>query len=330
MACLKESTIQGYLEELAPDPLNRIVESHLSTCARCRTIFDRVVATNRRVNAWLSKLASPADALAIDATTALRQIDHIASPFTFGSALTHRPNPQAFTLSFIFQGAIVALLMLAGTTRVIERANHPTVTLIAPPPPLKTAQPKAGHMGGGAHSPRPPAPSPQPKLAPKVIVMHLTPLEHSAPFMDPSLLAPTDAWAAPTGTFGDALASFGGPGGRGTDDGPGSGNRKGPGSGDDLTLATPGNGVSKPELLSHADPEYSEEARKAKYSGSVWLSIVVNTDGTPASIKVVKSLGMGLDERAIEAVQKWRFKPAMRNGTPVPVRAQVEVNFRLL
>ncbi len=77
------------------------------------------------------------------------------------------------------------------------------------------------------------------------------------------------------------------------------------------------------------DPQYSEEARNAKYSGSVMLSIVVTSDGRAADIKVIKSAGMGLDEKAIEAVQQWRFRPGMNHGVPVNVKAQIEVNFRL-
>ena len=91
-----------------------------------------------------------------------------------------------------------------------------------------------------------------------------------------------------------------------------------------------GNGVTAPSVRSKVDPEYSEEARIAKYSGSVLLAIVVNTDGTADDIRVVKSLGMGLDEKAIEAVQNWRFKPGTNKGVAVRVRAQIEVNFRLL
>ena len=83
-------------------------------------------------------------------------------------------------------------------------------------------------------------------------------------------------------------------------------------------------------MISKVDPEYSEEARKAKYSGSVMLSIVVGTDGLASDVQVVKSLGMGLDEKAIEAVKKWRFKPGLNKGVPVRVKAQIEVNFRLL
>jgi TonB family protein len=67
-----------------------------------------------------------------------------------------------------------------------------------------------------------------------------------------------------------------------------------------------------------------------KLSGSVLLSIIVDTEGHARDIHVAKSLGMGLDEKAMEAVEKWRFKPGMRNGQPVNVQATIEVNFRLL
>jgi len=91
-----------------------------------------------------------------------------------------------------------------------------------------------------------------------------------------------------------------------------------------------GGGVSSPGVIFKVEPEYSEEARKAKFQGTVLLSIVVDEKGLPRDIKVVRSIGLGLDEKAIEAVQKWRFRPGMRNGKPVPVFATVEVNFRLL
>jgi TonB family protein len=90
-----------------------------------------------------------------------------------------------------------------------------------------------------------------------------------------------------------------------------------------------GNGTLRPTVLTKVDPEYSEEARNAKYSGSVMLSIVVTTDGRADNIKVIKSLGMGLDEKAIEAVQRWVFSPGTNHGVPVNVKAQIEVNFRL-
>jgi protein TonB len=88
--------------------------------------------------------------------------------------------------------------------------------------------------------------------------------------------------------------------------------------------------VSQPVVLVKVEPEYSEDARKARYSGVVVLSAIIDKDGQPREIRVIRSLGMGLDEKAIEAVQKWRFRPGMKAGQVVNVRAQIEVNFRLL
>lgn len=119
--------------------------------------------------------------------------------------------------------------------------------------------------------------------------------------------------------------------------GQGSGVGYGSGSGGPVAAAfqrsdvfSVGNGTTPPSVLSKVDPEYSEEARAAKYSGSVMLSVVVGTDGRADDINVVKSLGLGLDEKAVEAVQRWVFKPGMNQGVPVKVRAQIEINFRLL
>jgi TonB family protein len=91
-----------------------------------------------------------------------------------------------------------------------------------------------------------------------------------------------------------------------------------------------GGGVSAPAVILKVEPEYSEEARKRKYGGTVMLALIVDTEGRARNIHVVKSLGMGLDEKAIEAAEKWRFKPGMKGGQPVEVRVTIEVNFRLL
>ena len=90
-----------------------------------------------------------------------------------------------------------------------------------------------------------------------------------------------------------------------------------------------GGGVSAPRVLFSPDPEYSEEARKAKYQGTVVLWVVVGPDGRPRDIRVQRTLGLGLDEKAIEAVRQWKFDPARKNGQPVAVQINVEVNFRL-
>jgi TonB family protein len=91
-----------------------------------------------------------------------------------------------------------------------------------------------------------------------------------------------------------------------------------------------GNGVTAPALLLKVEPEYTEEARAAKYQGTVLLYIEVQPDGRAANIRVQRSLGLGLDEKAVEAVQRWRFRPGTKEGIPVPVSATIEVNFRLM
>jgi TonB family protein len=91
-----------------------------------------------------------------------------------------------------------------------------------------------------------------------------------------------------------------------------------------------GNGISPPGIVYKVEPEYSEEARKMHFQGTVKLSVVVDTEGNPRDIKVIQPLGLGLDRKAIDAVSKWRFSPGRKDGRPVPVQARIEVNFRLL
>lgn len=90
-----------------------------------------------------------------------------------------------------------------------------------------------------------------------------------------------------------------------------------------------GGGVSRPRAIYDPDPEYSEEARRAKYQGTVLLWVIVGPDGRPRDIRVQRSLGMGLDEKAIEAVRQWKFEPSMKEGHPVAVQVNIEVSFRL-
>jgi TonB family protein len=88
--------------------------------------------------------------------------------------------------------------------------------------------------------------------------------------------------------------------------------------------------ITLPVLVDKKEPEYSEKARKAQYQGTVTLYVDVNASGQVTNIKVNRSLGLGLDEKATEAVSQWKFKPGMQAGKPVTMQAQVAVNFRLL
>jgi TonB family protein len=90
-----------------------------------------------------------------------------------------------------------------------------------------------------------------------------------------------------------------------------------------------GREITAPRLIRKIDPEYSEEGRIAKFEGSVILYAEIDPDGVPQNIEVRRGVGLGLDEKAVEAVRKWRFKPGLKEGRPVTVAATIQVNFRL-
>lgn len=87
--------------------------------------------------------------------------------------------------------------------------------------------------------------------------------------------------------------------------------------------------ATPPRALKYQDPDYSDEAKQIKFQGTVVLWVVVGADGLPGQIRVARALGHGLDEQAIKAVKKWKFKPGTFDGRPVPVQVNIEVDFRL-
>ncbi len=87
---------------------------------------------------------------------------------------------------------------------------------------------------------------------------------------------------------------------------------------------------TQPKLLSRIEPEYSQEARAAKYSGTVHVSVVVGTDGRLTDVQVLDSPGLGLDEKIMECLEKWRFAPATKAGVAIPEKATIAVTFRFL
>jgi len=91
-----------------------------------------------------------------------------------------------------------------------------------------------------------------------------------------------------------------------------------------------GGGVTPPSLVSKVEPQYTEEARAAKYQGTAVITVEIGTDGIARNMKVIRGLGFGLDQRAVQAISQWHFKPGAKDGEPVPVMATIEVNFRLL
>jgi protein TonB len=90
-----------------------------------------------------------------------------------------------------------------------------------------------------------------------------------------------------------------------------------------------GGGVSAPVVIYQVEPEFSEEARKAKFMGVVLVNLIVDSQGRPQNVHVLRGVGMGLDDKAVAAVKLYRFKPAMEGGKPVPVELNVQVDFQI-
>ena len=258
-----------------------------------------------------------------------------------GSTVIH-----ALGLAVIIAGTILGRRMVTAITKPQQ-----TVELIAPAdlPVLEASKTRSGGGGGGgdrdklqATQGRLPKQSMQQFTPPVVVVRN----EHPKLVMDPTIVVPPQVHLTqpnvpnlgdplshvPSGPPSNGTGSGGGigsgsGGGVGSGEGPGFGPGYGGGTGGGVFRV--GGGVSAPRKIYDPEPEYSEEARKAKYQGVCVLYVVVGADGKTRDIRVARTLGLGLDEKAIEAVKTWRFAPAMKDNKPVAVAINVEVSFRL-
>ena len=220
-----------------------------------------------------------------------------------------------------------------------------------PAPPPKAKMKGASALKSPVPPPRPPTtrpPEPEPKKtppppAPEPVAKPVEPPPPAPPKPLPQVVAPVaQAPADPVdkaGVLADAKDSDShGPGtgsgagtGQGTGIGEGTGSGIGPGSGGGTGGGPyrPGSGITPPSIIREVKPDYTEEARRRGLAGDVELEIVVRADGNVGEVKVLRGLGGGLDQRAVEAVRQWRFSPAKRFGTPVDVMVEVAVEFKL-
>jgi periplasmic protein TonB len=250
--------------------------------------------------------------------------------------------------------AAVTVLFAAASNEAVQDAVVRTVTPVFAPdiePYMPKVAPKQQAMGGGGgggdNSPLPPSKGrlPRPSLRQFTPPMAVVNNPNPKLVMEPTIIVPPEvplpnvnmnAWGDPLAKIGPPSSGPGSGGGIGTGSGGGVGSGKGggfgPGEGGGVGggVFRVGGGVTAPTLLYKVEPEYSEEARKAKYQGTVVLYVEVDPAGKAKNLRVVRSLGLGLDEKAIEAVNKWRFRPGYKDGKPVTVAATIEVNFRLL
>ena len=262
-----------------------------------------------------------------------------SKPIAVIDRMATRQNPVATGASVVIYALLILLIgwLLKQKVAIMSKPKTTEMVLLDAPPPK--APPKAVAMGGGGgqKGPTPVVKGTPPKFADMQIVPPKAPPEVEAKIhLDPTLEVQKDLkMPSSLPVIGMAnspiVGTFSGGGGKGSGLGPGSGSGLGPGSGGNYGGGPKriGGGVSAPVLIFSVEPEFSEEARKAKVAGNVLVNLYVDQNGNPSHVRVIRGVGMGLDEKAVEAVRQYKFKPAMENGKPVLVELNVEVNFQI-
>ena len=281
----------------------------------------------------------------------LPELELTSAPVAVPDRMAMPANRWAVGTSTVVNGGALVILVLLGLGKVIppshsdsgHKVNLSDYGLFVP----RSAR-GGGGGGGGSHDLLDPIIG----RTPRPVVNPLSPVQVPALSdpklrIEPAIAVPVDITLPDNPSLpaigvhesANVRLLSGGPGdgaGIGTGhhggDGPGDGPGYGPGWDGNVGGGpqVPGKGgVSYPIPLVSPEAEFSEEARRAKYQGVCAISIIVDARGYPQNPRIVRALGMGLDEKALEAVRKYRFKPALRNGKPVPVIMTIEVDFRL-
>ncbi len=277
------------------------------------------------------------------------EIKHEILPTLFGDGYgLYKVRKGYFLLSFLLNCTALGLLVWVTTWTASHMPEVKKVVglsvdispYVLPPSPDRSG----GGGGGGSHDIKPASKGALPKFAKTQIAPPtVLPIEQPKLPVTPTVVVPPEIKLPQVGQLGDPMSKVigtlsNGPGlgggiGSGTGGGVGSGSGPGVGPGHGGGIGggayRVGGGVLAPKVISRVEPEFSEEARKNKYQGVVILRLIIGTDGKPHDISVQRTLGMGLDEKAIEAVKQWRFEPGTKDGQPVPVEVSMEVSFRL-
>ncbi len=238
------------------------------------------------------------------------------------------PTAQSQALSLGLHIALIALLLVLAsqstrrTTQVVP--NMSFVPLVLHRRPEQRA--------GGSN--RTPLPAKRGAPPPRALRTFIPPVHRPDPLlpMPVTVAFDTSAIRIATSAIGDPFSKFAdGDLGMTGRNGIGDGCCQGVGDSHGRTPGFSGGAkITPPELIYKVEPEFSEEARKAKYQGMVVLTIEVDAGGRVRNPRILQHLGLGLDERAMEAVSRWRFRPGLRNGQPVETEAVVQVTFQLL
>jgi len=261
-------------------------------------------------------------------------------------------SPKSRVISAIVHVVVIGVVLWLGmkVRPVITpqlNATHVDFKLFAPTPPpakiLPVAKAEHGGGGGGLRQPVEPTKGRLPEVAKvRLNAPQLARLEHPKLAAEPTttvqlpdnpkmlMIGASDSPQIKLASQGNGSGGGIGPGlGGGFGSGHGNGVGAGSGGGYGGGLMSVGGGVSAPAAIYSVQPEFTQEARQANFQGTVALQLIVDAQGNPQNVHVTRHLGMGLDEKAVEAVRQYRFKPAMYQGHPVAVQIVVDVEFHL-
>jgi protein TonB len=262
-----------------------------------------------------------------------------SKPIPVVDRMKTKQDPRATAASIVIYALLILLCLWLARQhfKFAAPAKTTLVTELTPPPQMDMAKDRMGG-GGGQRGPTPVSKGQLPKFAkiqitpPKAPPMEQPKIQMPAPTIEVQQNLKMANNNMPN--FGDPNSPLNGASmgnGRGSGIGSGNGSGLGPGSGGNYGggLMHVGGGVSAPVPIYEVEPEFSEEARKAKFMGVVTVQLVVDAHGMPQDVRILRGVGMGLDENAVKAVQQYRFKAAMMGGKPVAVMVNVEVNFQI-
>ena len=263
----------------------------------------------------------------------------VFAPEVFLAQMSPKRDVRTTGAAVLLHVAAMALFFFWGARAIHNNmlAKQMELTTLLTPPPMPVAKDTMGG-GGGQRGATPVTQGHLPKFAD----VQITPPK-APPLEEPKIKMPdaTIEVQKDLKMANNTMPNLGMPNspligtsmGNGSGSGLGSGNGSGmgPGSGGNYGggLRKIGGGVSSPVVIFQVDPEFSEEARRAKFMGVVLVNLIVDPQGRPVNVHVLRGVGMGLDGKAVDAVKQYKFKPAMENGKPVAVELNVEVNFQI-
>ena len=325
--------MQGMQGVLGPDEFDVLLNDVLRTVANPE-VPERVQV---RTRVWVREMVS-------NPRSQSRDLMHPSSaavfaPEVFLARMQPKRDARSTAAAALLHAAAIALVFWAVRSHVQFSAPVKTAELseLTTPPPMAPTKDAMGG-GGGQRGPTPVTKGQLPKFAdiqitpPKAPPMEAPKIRMPDPTIEvqkdlkmatsnmPNLGAPNSP------LVGNSMGNGSGTGmgsARGAGLGPGIGGNYGGG------LRKVGGGVSTPEVIFKVDPEFSEEARRAKFMGVVLVNLIVDQQGRPQDVHVLRGVGMGLDGKAVDAVKLYRFKPAMAAGKPVAVELNIEVTFQI-